>query len=83
PPGSFSYFDDRAFTPTEALDVLNGYLLPKGYVLVRRDRFLVSLNLDQGIPPNLVPSVTVDELAQRGRNELVSLVIPVTGLEAE
>lgn len=81
PTGTFNYYDDHRYTVTEALDVLNGYLLAKGYVLVRRDRFLVCLNLDDGIPPNTVPVVTLSELPHRGRNELVSLVIPLEGIK--
>ncbi len=74
PPGTFSYFDSTKYTPTQALDVLNGYLLPRGYLLVRRNRFLVCLKIDQGIPPNVVPTVSPEELADRGDNELVTIV---------
>lgn len=82
PPGTFSYFDADEYTPQEALDVLNGYLLPKGYVLVRRDDFLVCLNYDSGIPPNLIPNVKPDELAERGKNELLTVVFPLEGVDA-
>ena len=79
PPGTFNYYDNgRRYTMTEALDVLNGYLLSKGYVLVRRDRFLVCLNIiDNPIPPNVIPNITEDELTQRGKNELLSLILPL------
>lgn len=83
PPGSFNYRDNRKYTPMEALDVLNGYLLQKGYVLVRRDEFLVVVNIDNGIPPNLVPTVPLEELPNRGRNELMTVLIPLEGLTAE
>jgi type II secretory pathway component GspD/PulD (secretin)/Spy/CpxP family protein refolding chaperone len=83
PPGTFNYLDDKEYTPTEALDVLNGYLLQKGYILVRRDSFLVVLNIDDGIPPNLVPHVTVDELPKRGKNELMNLIIPIENITAD
>src|SRR5438874_6572396 len=57
PPGTFNFVDNsRTYTPTEALDVVNGYLLQKGHVLVRRDKFLVVANVDN-IPPNLIPQV--------------------------
>ena len=82
PPGTFNYWDDQQYTMTEALDILNGYLLMKGYVLVRRDRFLVCLNITDPIPPNVVPNVTADELMQRGKNELLSLILPLEGLDA-
>jgi type II secretory pathway component GspD/PulD (secretin) len=83
PPGSFNYRDNRKYTPMQALDVLNGYLLQKGYVLVRRDEFLVVINIDAGIPPNLVPTVPLEELPSRGRNELMTVLIPLEGMTAE
>ena len=83
PPGTFNYFDEKEYTPTEALDVINGYLLQKGYVLVRRDQFLVVLNVDDGIPPNLVPNIPLEELAQHGKNELLNIILPVEGITAE
>lgn len=83
PPGTFNYYDERTYTPTEALDILNGYLLPRGYVLIRRDRFLACVNTENKIPPNMVPTVSVEELEQRGRNEMVTLVLPLEGLEAD
>ena len=84
PPGTFNYYDEKDYTVTEALDVLNCYLLPKGFVLIRRDRFLVSLNMDNGpIPPSLIPNITMEELPQRGANELLSIVIPLENLEAD
>jgi type II secretory pathway component GspD/PulD (secretin) len=83
PPGVFNYYDDQEYTVVESLDVLNGYLLQKGFLLVRRDKFLVCLNIDNGIPPNLIPQVTVDELPQRGRNELLSVVLTLEGTDAD
>lgn len=83
PPGTFNYRDSRKYTPTEALDVLNGYLIQKGYILVRRDEFLVVVNIDNGIPPNLVPTIDVEDLPKRGRNELMSVLLPLTGMTAD
>ena len=81
PVGTFNYFDEGSYSPNEALDILNGYLLPKGYLLVRRDRFLVVVSLDEPVPPSLIPRVTVDELPQRGRHELLSVLFPVTAAD--
>lgn len=83
PPGTFNYFDDKSYTVTEALDVLNGYLLPKGYVLIRRDRFLVSLDTANGIPPSLLPTISVEDLPKHGANELVIVDVPLEGFEAD
>lgn len=83
PPGTFSYFDKKEYTPTEALDILNGYLLPKGFVLVRRDDFLVCISIDEEIAPNLVPVIAADELAAHGKNELLTVVFPLEGVDVE
>ena len=84
PPGTFSYRDPNEYTAAEAVDVLNGFLLQRGYVLVRRDNFLISVNIDRGIPPNLVPDVSLEELPNRGTNELVRVIVPLkTGSAAD
>ena len=83
PPGTFSYTDRNSYTPTQALDIINGYLLQRGYILVRRNEFLVCLNIDHGIPPNLIPNVPLTELDQRGNNELITVVFPLAGLDVD
>ncbi len=83
PPGTFTYRDAGKHTVTEALDVINGYLLKKGFVLVRRDNFLVVHNLERPIPPNLIPKVPLSELPKRGRNELMSVVMPLGNIDAK
>lgn len=83
PPGTFNYYDQAQYTPTEALDILNGYLLPKGYCLVRRDDFLVCINIDDPIPPSIVPNISASELDQRGRNELLTVIFPLEGVDVE
>ena len=77
PPGTFNYNDTRTYTPAEALDVLNSVLLIKGYTLVRSDRMLVLVNLEDAIPPNLVPDISLEELDERGEYELVRVLFPV------
>jgi type II secretory pathway component GspD/PulD (secretin) len=83
PPGTFNYSDTRSYTPAEALDVLNGVLLTKGYTLVRHGRMLVVVNLEDGIPPNLVPDVPLAELDQRGEYELIRVLFPVWNMTPE
>jgi hypothetical protein len=82
PKGTFNYYDKGKYSPHQALDVLNGYLLQRGYALVRRDRFLVCINTDNGIPPNLIPMVTAGELADRGNNELLTVIFPLENSDA-
>jgi len=83
PPGTFNYYDRGSYTATEALDILNGYLLPKGYCLIRRDGFLVCVNIDNPIPPNLIPIITPDEIETRGKNELLTVIFPLEGVDVD
>ncbi|HUG17756.1 MAG TPA: secretin N-terminal domain-containing protein, partial [Planctomycetaceae bacterium] len=82
-PGTFNYLDNGQYTPLEALDIINGYLIQKGYILVRRNQFLVVLNMDNGIPPNLIPLVTPQEVQKRGRNEIMKVRIPLKGISVD
>ncbi|MBX3414103.1 MAG: hypothetical protein KF708_15555 [Pirellulales bacterium] len=77
PPGSFNYTDSREYTVADAIDLLNGVLLTKGYTLIRRDNMLMLLNVTEGVPGDLVPRVTLEELTDRGKFEIVSVLFPV------
>ncbi|MDZ4688330.1 MAG: secretin N-terminal domain-containing protein [Planctomycetaceae bacterium] len=85
PQGTFNYYtDSRPYTATQALDIINGYLLPKGYIVIRRDRFLTCFNLDDPLPPNVIPLISPSELPHRGKNELLSVLVPLeAGYEAD
>lgn len=83
PPGTFNYVDGKEYTPAEALDVLNSILLTKGYTLVRREKMLIVVNLEDGIPPNLVTTVAMDDLDNRGEYELVSVLFDLKKMKAE
>ncbi|MEX0703291.1 MAG: secretin N-terminal domain-containing protein [Planctomycetales bacterium] len=79
PPGDFTYLDPQHYTPTEALDLMNRYLLGQGFILMRneRDRFLTAFNLSNGVPGHLVETVDLHELPERGRYELLRVQLPV------
>jgi len=79
PPGTFNYSDTREYTPLEAIDLLNGVLLTKGFTLLRRERMLLVINLADGLPEGLIPRVTVEELDKRGKFEFVSVLFPLVG----
>ncbi len=83
PPGTFNYSDNRDYTVSEALDLLNGVLLTKGYTLIRRDRMLTVINLADGVPEALVPRIDLADLATRGRFEIVSMLFPVGNRDVE
>ncbi len=77
PPGTFNYSDTREYTPAEAIDLLNGVLLTKGFTLVRRGRMLLLVDLKDGVPEGLVPRVEMSELDRHGKFELVTVQFPI------
>jgi type II secretory pathway component GspD/PulD (secretin) len=83
PQGTFNYNDRREYTPAEAIDLLNSVLSTKGYMLVRRERLLMLVNLEDGIPPNLVPTVAPEALDSKGEFELVSVLFDLEKIKPE
>jgi type II secretory pathway component GspD/PulD (secretin) len=83
PPGTFNYTDSRTYTPEEAIDLINGVLLTKGYVLIRRERLLLLLNVEDELPDQLIELVPISELDKRGRFELVRCLFPLKKLTPE
>ncbi len=83
PQGTFNYSDSREYTPAEAIDLLNSVLLTKGYTLIRRDRMLMLINLEDGIPANLVSTVPLTALDSKGEFELVSVLFNLDKLKPE
>lgn len=77
PPGAFTYSDSRSYSASEALDLLNSVLMTRGFTLVRREKMLTVMELSDAIPMELIPRITLDQLPERGRFELVSIVFPL------
>jgi len=77
PPGTFNYSDTREYSVPEALDLLNGVLLTKGFTLIRRDKMLIVVDLEEGLPESLIPRITEKELDERGKFEFVSMLFQV------
>jgi type II secretory pathway component GspD/PulD (secretin) len=87
PPGTFSHYDDNAYSQRQTLDILNGYLHRKGFAMVENDRFLIVMNTDNGIAPYLIRDVTEEQLLKLGtelevgNNELANFRISVDGMD--
>ena len=79
PGGSFSYYDPHPHSLVEALDVLNGFLIRAGFLLVRNQQLLMLISTEnpEEIPVHLIELIPAEELDFRGRYELVSVEIPV------
>ncbi len=83
PKGTFNYRDTRGYTPAQALDLVNGFLLFRGYTLVRRGRLLTLLNVEDEIPPQFIELVPLEELDSRGEFTLLKCLFKLARLSAE
>ena len=79
PPGTFTYSDSRTYSPTEGIDLINSVLMTRNFSVMRRNKMLVVVELSDALPLELIPRVKLDELASRGRFELVSVAFPLGG----
>ena len=77
PPGTFTYHDNRQYTPSEAIDLLNSVLLTRGFTLIRREKLLTLMQISDSIPIELIPETTLEALPSRGRFELVRVKFPL------
>jgi type II secretory pathway component GspD/PulD (secretin) len=78
PQGTFNYTDSKYYTPSEALDLLNSVLLTKGFCLVRKERMLFVVDQQDTIPDEFVEDVSLQEIDNRGKYELVRVLFHVT-----
>ncbi len=84
PQGSFTYYDDRTYSFTEALDVLNDHLLQHSHLLVRNENKLTLIAATNAFRDGIVPFVPLRAIPQLGRNELVTVAFPTqTGLNPQ
>ncbi|TWU09106.1 Bacterial type II/III secretion system short domain protein [Symmachiella macrocystis] len=83
PPATFNYTDTKEYTPTEAIDLLNGVLLTKDFTLIRRGRMLIVIDMKEGIPQDLIPRIDLKDLEDRGKHEFVSVMFPLGKKNAE
>lgn len=81
PPGTFNYSDTKDYSQVEALDLLNSVLSTKGYTLIRRERMLLVIDLQEGLPEGLIPRVDIADMDKRGKFEFVSVIFPMGDLD--
>jgi len=84
PDGTFIYTDNHTYSPREAIDLMNTVLVAtKGYMLVLHERMLFVVNLEDGIPPFLVPRATEEEIGTLGEHSLAQVLFTLTSPTAE
>jgi type II secretory pathway component GspD/PulD (secretin) len=87
PTGSFTYFDQNQFTPQQAINRVNLFLLPEGFTLVRSGRLLSVVNLADRRSTQQLDSlarlVSPDQLESLDDFDLVKCILPLGELDAE
>ena len=89
PPGSFTYRDrSRGYTVGQTIDIMNASLLNTGYTLVRRERIMKCIDIEQPISKELIKEFaelikTPEELEKRGDFEPVRYLFSVSRLDPE
>ncbi|MBA61033.1 MAG: hypothetical protein CMJ76_01590 [Planctomycetaceae bacterium] len=83
PEGTFNYTDPKYYSPAQAMDLMNGVLLTRGYTLLRRNQMLMIVNLENGVPDVLVEYVPLSELDERGEYELVKTLFQLVKMTPE
>ncbi|MEP3480978.1 MAG: secretin N-terminal domain-containing protein [Fuerstiella sp.] len=87
PTGSFTYFDRQPFTPQEAIDRVNLFLLPEGFTLIRTGELLSVVNLTDRRSAQqldaLAPLVERDQLEKLNSHQVVKCLFPLTQLDPD
>lgn len=79
PPGTCFHRDhDVEYTAQEAIDVLNGQLLIKGYTLIVYERMLIVRDLADVLPNDLIPLFMPDELDKIGKYRVAKCLFSFT-----
>jgi hypothetical protein len=88
PTGTFTFIapaggNQRNLTIPEVIDAVNEGLLAKRYLLIRHQGSLKLVSADDPLPATLAPLIKPNELAGRGKTEVVRLVLPVGAAHAK
>jgi hypothetical protein len=87
PTGTFTFHGQpkKTYTIGEVIDVLNEALAapPQKYQLIHRERHFVLVPADQRIDWTMPPQVSVDQLTQQGKTEVVRVALALRTLQAE
>src|SRR5205823_10942915 len=74
---------DQKYTLAQATDLLNEAMIPKGFILVRQTATFTLIPVDGKVNWALVPTITPDDLPQRGRTELVIVTLVLKTINVE
>lgn len=81
PPGRFSYFDPKKYTPAEAMALLREVLALRGVTLVEREGLLIVVRLVDDVVWDLTPFVPASLLQEESGSRFVMSILPVHTLQ--
>lgn len=88
PPGTLTFInprdpktkEERKYNLLEVYDTINEILqITTKHTLLRRDNLLTMIPADAEIPGTLIPRITLEELEQRAKTDIVEVVIKLKG----
>jgi hypothetical protein len=85
PKGKFNFTPpkDKKFAIGEITDILNDELAKQNLLVIRRKVSFTIVRTDEKIDYSLVPRIDLSELPQRGKTEIVQVLLPLQALAAE
>lgn len=91
PTGAFTFIapkvegtkDPKKYTVPEIIDVLNESLLAQKFMIIRRQASMIIWPADEALDAQLIRPVTVEQLPELGKTEMVKLTYPLKQLTAE
>jgi hypothetical protein len=85
PAGSFTYADSEYFTVSEAISRLNLFLIPQGYVAVRRGRLLTVITLGDSRSLQqldaIAETVSIEQLEGLDAHQVVKCFVPLDEID--
>jgi hypothetical protein len=90
PPGALTFLPPvspngkpKEYTLPQIIDIINESLRVQNMMVLRRDAAIVLIDTTEKLDGRLVPRITPAELANHGRTEPVSVVLPLRTLKAQ
>ncbi len=71
---------DHKFTMAEVTDLINEALTQQKFILIRRHMTFFIQPADEKIDPTMLPRIELSELADRGKTEIVQVILPIEGM---
>ena len=87
PPGSLTYTDENEYTPDQAIERINRFLIPIGYTLLRSGKMVSVIGLDDGHRDQLLNALAeyadLSDLDRRGDHEVLKCIFTIAKAEPQ